>query len=259
MTLSELKEMNPEAEELIHIGDQFLVQRPQSYLQVQVVKTIRYSEDIAFDIEKQADDSKYTTYEKVLTKGKKGSQDVVAEVVYVNGAEESRTILSTTVTQEPVTQVMVVGTKKQLASSGNEVVQGDGVYTGNFAWPLPVCTNVHQKYHSGHRAWDISSGPVPVLNQKVVSVDGGRVVEASRGYNGGYGNVVVIEHTSGLRTVYAHLNSIDVVVGQKVSRGQTIGRAGNTGRSFGPHLHFEVRKNGVKVNPIDYLTPGSYR
>ena len=259
MTLSELKEMNPEAEELIHIGDQFLVQRPQSYLQVQVVKTIRYSEDIAFDIEKQADDSKYTTYEKVLTKGKKGSQDVVAEVVYVNGAEDSRTILSTTVTQEPVTQVMVVGTKKQLASSGNEVVQGDGVYTGNFAWPLPVCTNVHQKYHSGHRAWDISSGPVPVLNQKVVSVDGGRVVEASRGYNGGYGNVVVIEHTSGLRTVYAHLNSIDVVVGQKVSRGQTIGRAGNTGRSFGPHLHFEVRKNGVKVNPIDYLTPGSYR
>lgn len=78
---------------------------------------------------------------RVLTKGKKGSQDVVAEVVYVNGAEESRTILSTTVTQEPVTQVMVVGTKKQLASSGNEVVQGDGVYTGNFAWAV---AGVHQ-------------------------------------------------------------------------------------------------------------------
>ena len=71
--------MNPEAEELIHIGDQFLVQRPQSYLQVQVVKTIRYSEDIAFDIEKQADDSKYTSYEKVLTKGLYGRLDVVAE------------------------------------------------------------------------------------------------------------------------------------------------------------------------------------
>ena len=116
-----------------------------------------------------------------------------------------------------------------------------------------MCTNVHQKYHSGHRAWDISSGPVPVLNQKVVSVDGGRVVEASRGYNGGYGNVVVIEHTSGLRTVYAHLNSIDVVVGQKVSRGQTIGRAGNTGRSFGPHLHFELWYKGGPVNPEEYI------
>lgn len=85
------------------------------------------------------------------------------------------------------------------------------------------------------------------------------MVEASRGYNGGYGNVVVIEHTSGLRTVYAHLNSIDVVVGQKVSPrpNPSAGRA--TRKSFGPHLHFEVRKNGVKVNPIDYLTPGSYR
>lgn len=259
MTLNELKEMNPQAEELIHIGDQFLVQRPQSYLQVKVIKTLRYSEDIAFPIEKKTDDSKYTTYEKITTKGQKGSQDVVAEVVYVNGAEESRTILSTNVTKEPVTQVMVVGTKKQLAASGNAVVQGDGVYTGSFAWPLPVCTNVHQKYHNGHRAWDISSGPVAVFNQKVVAADGGTVVQVENGYNGGYGKTVVIRHANGLETLYAHLNSIDVVVGQKVSRGQTIGRAGNSGRSFGPHLHFEVRKNGVKVNPIDYLTPTSYR
>lgn len=259
MTLNELKAMNPEAGELVHIGDQFLVQRPQAYLKVQVVRTLRYTEDIAFEVERQTDSAKYTTYEKVLTKGKKGSRDVVAEAVYINGEEESRTILSSVVTKEPVTQVVVVGTKKQLASSGNEVVQGDGISTGKFAWPLPVCTNVHQKYHSGHRAWDISSGPVPVFNQKVVAVDGGKVITASRGNNGGYGNLVVIEHAGGLTTVYAHLNSIDVVVGQKVSRGQTIGRAGNSGRSFGPHLHFEVRKQGVKVNPINYLTPGSYR
>lgn len=218
MTLSELKEMNPEAEELIHIGDQFLVQRPQSYLQVQVVKTIRYSEDIAFDIEKQADDSKYTTYEKVLTKGKKGSQDVVAEVVYVNGAEESRTILSTTVTQEPVTQVMVVGTKKQLASSGNEVVPGRRRLYRQLclaAAGVHQCSSEIPQRPQGLGYFQ-RSGSRP---QPEGGVRGRRqVVEASRGYNGGYGNVVVIEHTSGLRTVYAHLNSIDVVVGQKVSR-----------------------------------------
>ena len=76
----------------------------------------------------------------------------------------------------------------------------------------------------------------------------GRVIVAKvGGYNGGYGNMIVITHDSGIQTVYAHLRTVNVVSGQTVSQGQTIGQVGNTGRSTGAHLHFEVR--GAK-NPF---------
>ncbi len=257
MTLNELKALNPDIDEMIHIGDEILLQQPKSYLQVVVKRTIQYTEEIPFETEKEKDDSKYTTYQKVTQKGQKGSREVVAEVVSIDGVEDSRVVLSETVTQEPVTQKMIVGTKKQVSVSGTEIKQGDGVITGNFVWPLPVCTNVHQKYHSGHRAWDISSGPVGVFNQPIIAADGGEVVYAGR--NGAYGLLVKIRHANGLETWYAHCNRLDVVVGQKVSRGQQIALAGSTGNSTGPHLHFEVRLNGVSQNPAKYLTPGSYR
>ena len=94
-----------------------------------------------------------------------------------------------------------------------------------------------------------------VLGKPAVAADGGVVIQAATGWNGGYGNVVKIRHSNGLITVYAHLQTVKVVTGQSVSRGQTIGLIGNTGYSFGPHLHFEVIKNGVKVNPIYYVKP----
>ncbi len=85
----------------------------------------------------------------------------------------------------------------------------------------------------------------------VKAAGGGRVVHV--GYSGGYGRTVIIEHQEGMRTLYAHLNSYDVRVGERVNRGQTIARTGNSGRSTGPHLHFEVRVNGRPVNPENYL------
>ena len=78
----------------------------------------------------------------------------------------------------------------------------------------------------------------------------------------GYGNTVVIDHGFGYETFYAHLNKINVRVGQKVNRGDVIGFVGSTGTSTSPHLHYEVSKNGVKVNPQNYyfqdLTPDEY-
>jgi murein DD-endopeptidase MepM/ murein hydrolase activator NlpD len=82
----------------------------------------------------------------------------------------------------------------------------------------------------------------------------GRVIIA--GWQRGYGNVVYVDHGSGLSTRYGHLAEIDVSVGQTVTRGQTIGLVGSTGRSTGPHLHYEVRINNQPVDPRQYL-PGA--
>ena len=76
------------------------------------------------------------------------------------------------------------------------------------------------------------------------------------GWNGGYGRMVEIDHGNGFSTRYAHMSKIGVKVGQKVQRGSKVGRVGSSGRSTGPHLHYEVRRNGDAVNPLRFLKIG---
>lgn len=241
MTADELKALNPHITNTnrLQIGDKLVVQRAQSFLQVKLVKTIRYTEVIDYKTQTKYNNQKDEGYSKTLTAGKEGSKDVVAEITYLDGFETERVVISETITKKPVTKVVEVGTKK----------------IAPMLWPVPICHRVYQGYHSGHKAIDISSGPVPVLGKPAVAADSGTVIEASTGWNGGYGTVVKIRHSNGLITVYAHLKELKVSVGQRVSRGQTVGLIGNTGRSFGPHLHFEVIRNGVKVNPLNYVKP----
>jgi murein DD-endopeptidase MepM/ murein hydrolase activator NlpD len=82
----------------------------------------------------------------------------------------------------------------------------------------------------------------------------GTVTQA--GLSGGYGKMVEVDHGNGLATRYGHLSTIDVVVGQKVQIGQTVGRLGSTGRSTGPHLHYETRIDGDAVDPQKFLRAG---
>ena len=83
-----------------------------------------------------------------------------------------------------------------------------------------------------------------------MAADAGQVTFAGR--NGGYGNVVIVRHADGTESRYAHCSALDVHAGEEVAAGQAIARVGSTGRSTGPHLHFEVRKHGIPIDPRDW-------
>jgi len=119
--------------------------------------------------------------------------------------------------------------------------------SGAFVWPSSGTIN--QQFWSGHPAVDIGAW----TGAPVGAADGGYVAYAAGGWNGGYGNHVIIDHGNGFVTLYAHLNSIYVKPGENVARGAQIGSVGNTGNSTGPHLHFEIRYQGVPRNPLNYL------
>lgn len=100
-----------------------------------------------------------------------------------------------------------------------------------------------------HKGVDIGASK----GASIAAAAAGTVTVASYGYNGGYGNYVIISHGKGVQTLYGHCTSLNVSVGQKVSQGQKIATVGNTGASTGNHLHLEIRVNGVAQNPQNYL------
>ena len=102
-----------------------------------------------------------------------------------------------------------------------------------------------------HTGIDIGSK----MNEAIVAAADGIVIYA--GTRSGYGNCVIIDHGSGITTLYAHINNRGILVktGQKVTAGQKIANAGQTGVATGPHLHFEVRKNGTPQDPLEYVRP----
>jgi murein DD-endopeptidase MepM/ murein hydrolase activator NlpD len=92
------------------------------------------------------------------------------------------------------------------------------------------------------------------MGTAVVSAAAGCITKATTGWNGGYGTMIIIEHANGMATLYAHLRSLQVSVGQCLDAGQQIALSGNSGRSTGPHVHFELRRNGSPISPNGYLS-----
>jgi murein DD-endopeptidase MepM/ murein hydrolase activator NlpD len=118
--------------------------------------------------------------------------------------------------------------------------------TGAFGWP--VLGSITQWYWWGHRAIDIGAP----TGSAVAATDGGYV--SFVGWTDiGYGYLIILDHANGYSSYYAHLSQMYVMVGQQVERGQVIGAVGSTGNSTGPHLHLEIRYNGVEQNPLVYL------
>ena len=129
-------------------------------------------------------------------------------------------------------------------------------------WPVPSCSIITSRFgyrtsptagaSSYHGGLDIGAGQ----GATIVAAGSGTVILAS--YNGGYGNCVMINHGNGIVTLYGHMESISVSSGQQVSKGQTIGKVGSTGVATGPHCHFEIRVNGVQVDPAPYFSGLTY-
>lgn len=156
---------------------------------------------------------------------------------------------------------------------------GTGNSTGQYTWPVqefgygwvtspfgPRWGGMHNGIDIGipHNRWPVSPTYIG-RPANVVAADGGEVIivvgrnqaPTDRGFlgsreGGGYGRYVAIYHDNGHVTLYAHLHNVNVSVGERVSKGQVIGTVGSTGNSTGPHLHFEIRVNGQRVNPLNF-------
>jgi len=124
---------------------------------------------------------------------------------------------------------------------------GTVVASGAFVWP--ASGQITQRFVWYHKGLDIANRASP----NILAADSGTVVGAGWLDGYGYGNRVIIDHGNGFRTLYAHMSSVFVVTGQTVSRGNAIGKMGCTGRCTGTHLHFEVIRNGVYLDPLSVL------
>jgi len=147
--------------------------------------------------------------------------------------------------------------KNNSSSSSSSNVVTNPYKGGKVAWPCPASSRITSQYgyrilfgvRDFHTGIDIGAS----TGTNIVAAESGTVILASYGWNGGYGNYIIINHGNGLTTRYAHTSKLYVSAGQTVSRGQVIAAVGSTGNSTGPHLHFEVRQNGSHRNPLNYL------
>jgi len=136
-----------------------------------------------------------------------------------------------------------------------DVVESSSV----FSWPLDpskrgISTYFHDPTYPFRHLFEHMGLDLPaVTGTPVRSSAPGYVAWTKKGAQ--YGNYVMVIHANGMATLYAHLSRIDVSADQFVSRGDQIGAVGSTGLSTGPHLHFEIRKNGIPINPLNYLLP----
>jgi murein DD-endopeptidase MepM/ murein hydrolase activator NlpD len=241
LALNQFLDLNPGLTEdtVVKIGQEVNVKALKPFVKIIVEKEENRKEAIAFANETVNDESMPKGETTVKQEGKNGERSVTYRISTENGATISSTVTNEVVLTEPVSHIVVKGTK---------VIPSRG--TGNLAWPTVggyISSQQGQRWGRAHKGIDIARPS----NRTIKAADNGKVVSA--GYNGGYGNKIVIDHQNGLRTVYAHLASIDVSVGQTVSQGSAIGVMGSTGNSTGIHLHFEVYKNGSLENPMSYL------
>ena len=211
---------------------------------VPIVDVIVYEEElkeetIAYKEKTEQTDDLFRGETKLKQSGSDGKKHVHRAIEKINGQVENREVLEEEVIKEVQDEITLEGTK---------VISSRG--TGDFIRPAIggyISSQYGPRWGSFHRGVDFARPS----NRNILASDNGVVEVASS--SGSYGNYVVINHNNGFKTLYAHLSSISVRVGQTVPQGTKIGVMGSTGRSTGIHLHFEVLKNGSNINPMSVL------
>ena len=254
MTAAELEALNPGYDiNRIHIGDALTLSNAVPYLTVKVTERQNYVEDVNYDVNYVSDSSMYQGDERVISKGSFGKADIVADVTYVNGEEQERTVISSVTLSDPVAETRARGTK----------VRPTWYPTGSFRWPCSGRITSRFGYRntgirgatSNHKGIDIACS----YGTPIYAADAGTVI-AAQWHNhptASWGYYVEIDHGNGYKTLYGHMSSIAVSQGQAVTQGQVIGYVGNTGdvrgANGGYHLHLELRINGTRTDPLQYI------
>lgn len=178
--------------------------------------------------------------EKIMAQNQmeEGAGLFAGEEILIPGAKATKPVVARTSTPGNNVRLSATGIPSGRETFGKLLFPTSGKYT--------------QGYHYGHYAVDIAqNGGAPIW-----AAESGTVIRSDTGWNGGYGNVIIIDHGNGMQTLYAHNKEIYVSVGDVVARGQPIAYMGHTGRVYGKtgiHLHFEVIVNGAKKNPTSYF------
>ena len=242
LTKKQIVEDNNLTDEQLKVGSTLILRETAPLLTVRITETRSYEEKTAYKTIKKADDELYEGDTEVSRKGKKGRSVIVDKTVSVNGEVVETQNLKKEVERKPVNKVILVGTKERPPTTG----------TGTFIWPaydgtFTVTSEFKWRWGRQHQGIDMGCR----TGNDVLAADGGTVIHA--GWMGGYGKLVIIDHENGIQTYYAHNSALLVSRGDKVFQGQHIAEAGNTGHSYGSHIHFGVKDNGSFQNPRNYL------
>lgn len=245
ITIAQLHEINPQLKkDFIQIGDNINLVKAEPLLTVVATNKTTVEEKIPRSTVYQNDAALRKGQQQIKQEGADGSRQVTYKIKTINGVETARENLTEKILLEPLSRIVVRGTKTVVASASR-----GGGGSGQLAWPLrgPITSPFGYRGKEFHQAIDIDG----VTGNPVKAAGDGVVIFT--GWDGNYGKSIVVDHGNGLTTRYSHLSEITVVMGDKIKRSSVIGRVGSTGRSTGSHLDFEVRVNGSPRNPLFYL------
>ncbi|HIY33320.1 MAG TPA: peptidoglycan DD-metalloendopeptidase family protein, partial [Candidatus Evtepia faecavium] len=226
-------------------GSTITIEQNCPLLLVSTVEEVTVTRDIAPTLETQEDPTMFLGQQRVVQEGQAGQASVLSRVVKRCGVPVANNDVSSVVLSEPTSLIVGTGTKDMPELP-------DGCL---FLWPVQgtITSPFGYRYIFGetnfHRGLDIAAPMGTAIN---AAADG---TVTFAGVRGTYGNLVVITHDNGFVTYYAHCSKLLVEAGDQVTQGTPIAAVGSTGRSTGPHCHFEVRYQNEPVDPLAYL-PG---